>query len=388
MISARLRALHVWLERWLASPEPRAAGRLGLFRILYALFYLWHLSWIQAADLGRLPAASWHPVGVLRLLGVEAPSMAPAVLEPLLVGLLVLLMMGLWVRGVTVAVLVIGVLLETFHGSYGKVEHATVFPVFYIPLFMTGSTWGDTWSLDALLRRRSNRAVARTDDGGWRNAWPIRATLFMLVALFASATLAKCVLGDWVTVNTVPNLLLSKNVEAVLEGVPINPLAPFVATTPLLSEACRWGLLLFEALFVVVMLGGHVRNAYLALTLMFHALNALLLVVTFTPILITYALFVDLQRMAQRLEPLPAWATRRLEWVPSRLLVGSAIAVALLVATSWNSTSVPRALLRLDGHLDWRTIWYPVLPCALFWCLRECAALVRQPWPLISRRRS
>jgi hypothetical protein len=382
MITARLRALHAWLERWLASPEPRAAGRLGLFRILYALFYLWHLSWIYAVDLGRLPAASWHRVGVLRLLGVEAPSMVPAVLEPLLVGLLVLLMIGLWVRGVTAAVLVIGVLLETFHQSYGKVEHATVFPVFYIPLFMTASTWGETWSLDALLRRRANRAVARTDDGGWRSAWPIRATLFMLVALFASATVAKCVLGDWVTgANTVPNLLLDKNVEAVLEGVPINPLAPFVATTPLMSGACRWGLLLFEALFFVVLLGGHVRDAYLALALMFHALNGLLLVVTFAPILITYALFVDLQGMAQRLEPLPAWATRTLERVPSGLLVGSALAVALLVAASWNATSVPRTLLQLDGHLDWRTIWYPVLPGAVLWCLRECAALVRDPWP-------
>src|SRR5262245_61134770 len=127
MITNHLKALHAWLECWLTSPEPRAAGRLGLFRILYALFYLWHPSWIHAADLARLPAASWHPVGVLRLLGVKAPSMAPAVLEPLLVGLLLLLMVGLRVGIVTAAVLVTGVLLETFHQSYGKVEHASVF---------------------------------------------------------------------------------------------------------------------------------------------------------------------------------------------------------------------------------------------------------------------
>jgi hypothetical protein len=379
MIIARLRVVHAWLERWLASPEPRAAGRLGLFRILYSLFYLWHLSWIHAADLGRLPPASWHPVGVLRLFGVEAPSMAPAVLEPLLVGLLVLLMVGLWVRGMTAAVLVSGLLLETFHGSYGKVEHSTVFPVFYIPLFMTASTWGESWSLDALLQRRTDGTVARTDDGDWRNAWPIRATLFMLVALFASATVAKCVFGGWVVgANTVPNLLLDKNVEAVLNGVPINPLAPLVATTPPLSQACRWGLLLFEALFMVVLLGGPVRDAYLALALVFHALNGLLLVVTFTPILITYALFVDLHGMARRLEPLLAWPARVLDRTPSALLVWSAIGLALLVAASWNATPVPRTLLQLDGVLDWRTIWYPVLPVAVVWCRRECAALVRE----------
>jgi len=380
VIAARLSALQAWFERWLASPEPRAAGRLGLFRILYPLFYLWHLSWIYAADLGRLPAASWQPVGVLRLLGVGAPNSAPAVLEPLLVGLLMLLMIGLRVRAVTAAVLVTGVSLETFHQSYGKVEHSTVFLVFYIPLFMTASTWGETWSLEVLLQRRAKRLVLRADDSGWHNAWPIRATLLMLVALFASATVSKCVLGDWVTgADPIPNLLLSKNVEAVLEGVPINPLAPFVAATPLISEACRWGLLVFEGLFVVVMLGGHVRDAYLALTLVFHALNALLLVVTFTPILITYALFVDLQRVAERLEPLPGRATCMLERAPTGPLLGSAIGVAMLVAASWNTTPFPRILLQLDGYLDWRTIWYPVLPGAIVWCFRECAALVREP---------
>jgi hypothetical protein len=385
MIAAGLRALRAWPERWLASPEPRAAGRLGLFRILYALFYLWHLSWIHAADIARLPRASWHPVGVLRLLGVETPNVAPAVLEPLLAGLLVLLMIGLRVRVVTVAVLVTGVLLETFHQSYGKVEHATVFPVFYIPLFMAASTWGDTWSLDALLRRRAGAVAVETDDDGWRNAWPIRATLLMLVALFASAALAKCVLGDWLSgESTLPNLLLRKNVEAVLNGVPVNPVAPLIASRPLLSAACHWGLLLFEGLFAVVMLGGHVRGAYLALTLVFHALNALVLVVTFTPILVTYALFVDLQGMADRLEPLSARATRALERVPSWLLVGSAMGVALLVSLSWNEAPVPRGLLQLDGRLDWRTIWYPILPVAVVWCLRESAALVRESWPRVT----
>jgi hypothetical protein len=241
--------------------------------------------------------------------------------------------------------------------------------------------------LDALLRRRADAVAVATDDDGWRNAWPIRATLLMLVALFASAALAKCVLGDWLSgESTLPNLLLRKNVEAVLNGVPINPLAPAIASRPLLSAACHWGLLLFEGLFVVVMLGGRVRGAYLALTLIFHALNALVLVVTFTPILITYALFVDLQKMAERLEPLPAWVTRKLERVPSGLLVAAAMGVALLFTLSWNETSVPRGLLQLGGRLDWRTIWYPVLPVAVLWCLRESGALVRESLRHVSPR--
>ena len=31
-------------DKWLMSSEPNAAGRLGLFRIVYAWFYLWYLS--------------------------------------------------------------------------------------------------------------------------------------------------------------------------------------------------------------------------------------------------------------------------------------------------------------------------------------------------------
>jgi len=378
MIAATASRLHAAFERWLTTGEHRAAERLGLFRILYALFYLWHLSWIYAADLGRLPEASWHPVGLLCLLPVTAPSALPAVVEPLLVGLLVLLIVGLSVRAVTGAVLVAGLLLETFHQSYGKVEHATVFLTFYLPLFMVASTWGETWSLDAVLRRRAGRAIGRADQHDWRHAWPIRATLLVLVALFASATAAKCIFGSWLTApHPVADLLLGKNVEAVLQGVPTDPFAPLVATTPALAELCRWGLLLFEGASVVVMIDGHLRDAYLALALVFHALNGLLLVVTFTPILIVYALFVDWPGWLDRMAPLPSRVGRAVETLPSRVLVAGSLGLALLLSLSWNGTSLVRATLQVGGLLDWRTIWYPVLPLAAFWCVRESVALAR-----------
>ena len=121
-------------------------------------------------------------------------------------------------------------------------------------------------------------------------------------------------LGRWLTApDLVTELLLGKNIEAAREGLPSHAILPFVAAHPLLSESFRYGVLLFEGLFVLVLLGGRVRAAYLAAALVFHALNALLLVVTFTPILIVYGLFVDWQGRVERFASRTRWITRLLE---------------------------------------------------------------------------
>ena len=128
----------------------------------------------------------------------------------------------------------------------------------------------------------------------------------------------------------VTNLLSDKNIEAVLAGLRPCPLWPFVVASPLMSASFRVGLLLFEGLFVLVLLGGQVRAAYLAAALIFHALCALLLVVTFTPILIVYALFVDWQKVVARVAPHMRWLVDFLEAVPSRVLTAGVFALAAL----------------------------------------------------------
>ena len=45
-----------WVERWFTASEPAAAGRMGLFRILFGLFYLWHLSLFDISLVAGLPA--------------------------------------------------------------------------------------------------------------------------------------------------------------------------------------------------------------------------------------------------------------------------------------------------------------------------------------------
>jgi hypothetical protein len=300
------------------------------------------------------------------------------VIESCLVAALVLLLAGLCVGPITLVVLVLGVLLEAFHQSFGKVEHGSVFLVFYIPLLMLGSQWGATWSLDALLARRAGRATTSPTDDSWRHALPMRVALLVLVLLFFSAALAKVALGTWLTApDLVTDLLLGKHVEATREGLPANAILPFVATHPVLSELVRHGVLLFEALVVLVLLDDRLRVAYLAAALVFHALNALLLVVTFTPILIVYALFVDWQGVIEQLTPRTRSITRLLGRVPSWLLTVGVLALAALAAWSWNLTPALRGAIQLGGSLDWRTIWYPVLPLALAWLFRASLAILR-----------
>jgi hypothetical protein len=298
-------------------------------------------------------------------------------LESSLVAALVVLLAGLWVRTITLAVLLLGTLLEAFHQSFGEVEHASVFLVFYVPLFMLGSEWGSTWSLDALVARRAGRVPRSPSDDSWRLALPIRGVLIMLVLLFFSAVVAKWLRGDWLTApDRITNLLLSKNMEAVVAGLRPCPILPFVVATPLVWASFRIGVLLFEGSFVLVLLGGQVRAAYLAATLIFHALCALLLTVTFTPILIVYALFVDWQTAVASVIPRMRWLGDFLERVPSGVLTPGVLVLAALGGWSWNLTPTLRRTLQLGGWLDWRTIWLPVLPLAIVWWLRASLALL------------
>ena len=376
-MGSRVQELRRAARRWLTAPEPRAAGRMGIFRVLYAAFYLWHLSWVDGAALGLLPYEVWQPVDLVRLVPLRLPSAVPGVVESCLVAALVLLLVGLRVRVVTPAVLLLGTFLEAFHQSFGKVEHGTVFLAFYIPLFMLGARWGDTWSLDAWLARRAEPSTTSPSDDSWRHALPLRANLVVLALLFSSAAFAKGVVGDWLTApDLVTNLLLGKNVEAVREGLPPNPIAPFVVTHPVASASFRYGVLLFEAAFPLVLLGGGVRATYLAAALIFHALSALLLIATFTPILIVYALFVDWQGWVDRSAPSSRWIAGRLERTPASVPVVGTLALAVLAAWSWNATPALRAAVNLGGHLDWRTIWYPVSLLAGAWWLRTAVAIV------------
>lgn len=379
-LAGRLNAV---IDGWLTAPEPNAAGRLGLFRILYSAFYLWLLSFNFVANLSGLPAARRRRILLIEWLPTELPPAFFELLEAALVAALVLLMVGLRVRLATLVVLVIGCILEAFLTSADP-EYSSVLLVFYIPAFvlLTNARWGHTYSLDALLRRRAGKPPVDPSIPSGPYFLPARAVLVVLSMLFLSAAVLKVAAGGtWLVYPSyMANLLLKKNVDAAIYGLPLNPLAPVIASSPLAHTAIRYQVLLFEALFVLGLFNRKLRSFFLALALVFHAIGGLWLVVTFTPVLIVYALFVDWQELRHRL-----WPTRLtlMDAVPSRVLVWSALSVAVVAGALWNVGGGLRAAVNLGGLLNWRTIWYPLLPVALIWWLMTLLELGRSAVSLI-----
>lgn len=364
------------VDDWLTAPEANAAGRVGLFRILFSAFYLWYLSPYPAASQSDLPAALRSRILLIEYLPQRLPPIFFELLESILVAALVVLMIGFCVRLATALVLVSGCVLEALNVSFNG-EHSTVFLVFYIPFFMLLSgRWGHTYSLDALLRRRGRGHSVEPSDPSWPYFLPARSALVVLSALFLSSAVFKVIPGStWLWHSSfMPNLLLQKNVRAAVLDLPLNPLAAFISETPVVYKALCYQVVLFEGFFILSLFNRKLRQFFLALALIFHSASALWLVVTFTPILIVYALFVDWQALRQRL-----WPGRigLLDPVPSPALICATAILAGAAGVLWNSGEGFRAALNVGGLLDWRTIWYPVLPLALAWCLIALLDLIR-----------
>jgi hypothetical protein len=353
------------INNWLTEPETNAAGRIGLFRILFSLFYLWHLSSRYAERLSFFPTDYHLRILLLDLFPKPLLPIAFELMESVLVAALILLAIGFRVRLVTAIVLVIGCILEAYYQSIDS-EHATVFLAFYIPLFMLlDCRWGDTYSLDALLQRRKHRiTVARSDDS-WQYFLSARASLVVLAVLFFTSLVYKLIGGTWIGYpDLMSNHVLKMNIRSAIYGLPLDPLAPTIAQTPLLHNSLRFFTLLFEGLFPLVLINRKLRNFFVALALVFHSANAIWFVVTFTPILIVYALYVDWQALRER------WLPKQFvsfDAISSRSLTIASISLAVAVGILWNAGEGLRSLLDLYGWLDWRTIWYPILPLSLFW---------------------
>ncbi len=360
---ALLPRIRSWIDGWFMAPEPRAAGRMGLFRIAFGLFYLWHLSVFDLSILAGMPEAYGAPMAILGGGALDLPAASLRWIDRLLVAALVLLVFGWQTRAVTAFVLVTGVFREALLAQ-PAVENANVFIAFYIPLFMLAcGRWGETYSLDReRCRRRGGTPVDPSEDS-WTHFLAARALLVILAALFTSSPLFKTLSGGtWIDEPEIlSNLMLRRSVLAVSLGLPANPVAPFVAAHPPLGYAMQLGVLVFEASFFLVLFGRNLRSFFVATAMVFHSLNAIFLLVSFTPVLIVYGLYVDWEGIARRL-PFPAEGAKRLL---ARGGAPLAWIAAVTLALSWQVGG--ERIFDLFGLLDWRTLWLPVFPLALGW---------------------
>lgn len=360
------------VDRWLTAPESHAAGRLGLFRIGYAVFYLWTLTGYLPGYLANLPGYLLDEVLILQVIPDHLPVAFFEGLLAVLVAALVFLLFGYKTRWATAVVLVSGGLLESFLVSSGF-EHGTIFLMAYIPFFMLiGGDWGATWSVDALRRQRDGQPRVSPSDTSPRFVLPIHATLVVLAALFCSAGLWKLVpwtVGD----NVFGYHFLDTNIKLAKLGLPMNPFARWFLDYPILDVSMRAFVVLFEGTFVLALINRKLRAAYLFAGLTFNAINGAFLGVTFTPMLIAYGLYVDWHALAVRVLPR---AVRRVHLSASALAAGTVL-LAAATAVLWTETRFVHQLLTAGGQIDHRTIWFPIVPVAVVGFAWSVGSLLR-----------
>jgi len=381
MIPQPLMKINKKFDDWLSAPTANAAGRSGLFRIIFALFYLWHLSPNYAAILSDFPGKTL-PLKMIMHIPRPLPPYFFETLESVLVAALIVLLIGYRVQCVTVFVIVVGCLLDAFSNSF-DMEAGTVFMVFYIPLFMLIiGGWGETYSLDAYLRKRKHIACIEPSNSSGYYYVPARCVLIVLSILFLGAAISKTTgAGTWMDQpRFMADLMLEDNIISTFMGLPLNYLAPMISESPILYHSARYAALLFEGTFFLALFSRKLRNIYIPLALIFHAVNALWLIVTFTPILIVYLMFVDWQALLNhtKLKRITIFDSTH-----SKYLITATLGLALMAGALWNQNDTLRSALNLGGLLDWRTIWYPVLPIAVFFFFKALyelfGSILRKP---------
>lgn len=355
--------------RWLTRPAQNAAGRMGLYRIVYSLFYLWFLSHMHFDELSLVPLDLWEPTVLFRGLS-PLPGIGYPIMEVFLVMALVLLLVGYQTRLATLSTLLLGFWLAVFRAGLFNQERTILLTSFYVPLFMLLSTWGETYSIDALLKKKKGLSTIDPKASSWQHIWPARALLVILSLLYVTATVSKVVQVDWLAdPRFVGDFLLAKGVESHLRnGFPISPLGPPLGNTDFLVIPAQYVVLLFEAAFVLVLFSRIAQAIIFRLAPIFHTMNTLFLGIPFISVLSVYSAFPDWQQLYERFYP-KAFRLTRLTLLSSPVLSTGAIGLAITIGALWNTTPIPRRLFGLFDWFNYQTLWFGLLPFVLIWIL-------------------
>lgn len=200
--------------------------------------------------------------------------------------------------------------------------------------------------------------------------------------LFVSAIYKVAFGGAWLShADMMAYFFLNRNVEAAVYNLPLNWLAPYIAQTPLIYLSVHATTLLFEGFFFLSVINRKVRDLFVSLALIFHAVNALWVVVTVTPLLIGYGPFINWQSIRDFFLPQRA-SQPDVDRRSPRPLILLALFLATALGLFWHSDLGIRTWLNLNGLINWRTIWYPILPISIWWFV---VTIIRFRQPVISR---
>ncbi len=350
-----------FIRNRLTQPVRNAAGRMALARIVYSLFFLWHLSYMDMREIAGIP--HWLMPSVYNWL--PKPGITLQFLDPLLVFLLILLLVGLYTRFVTGALLIVAAYWALLHHAIAGSEQLLAFMTFYVPLLGFFSQWDSLYSVDAARRQH----IPEPDNDSWIYYWPAKWMLIILSLMYFTAGLYKVTApAGWLADPMfLSRFLQVKAIDSfIYNGSEIVPLALLLGQEPLLTVPAQYAVLFFELSFPLVLISGFVYGLYMRALPFFHLMNALLPGIPFYLILPAYILLVDWQHIADRLS-LPLERIRRLSIKPIYIIGG-----ALLIALAWNTVFVPRFVVGVGGLFDDnRTLWVVIAVCALAWYALE-----------------
>ena len=283
-------------DKMIFAPGYVTLESLGLFRIVYALFFLLILTpndhrwaWGTFPDSFFVP-----PLGPMIIFGGFPNPAFFNLVAFVLIFALVLVLFGLYTKASTLTVVGALLILRGFEYSFGKINHDIHFVL--LPLLMVFAGWGRTYSLDSVRAQRKPNAERRpyTDS-----SWAAALMALLMGVLFATAGLSKAG-GDWLAPSShaVQTIAIGYHVQGN-DGLLTRFMIDSV-THGIFWEALDYATVIFEAGFLFAWLNRTSLRLFLCVAVIFHFGNMLLLDLPFTSTLIIYGLFVPWDRLYSR----------------------------------------------------------------------------------------
>lgn len=382
-MASRVSHLERSVNRWLTIPEANAAGRLGLYRIIYAVSALMYaLSAYNYAEISTVPTYNWRPVAIIAWVNSIPSADVLNILSGIYIISLVFVLFGLWTRGSTLMTLVSGTLFSSMMFSFGKIDHADTFMRVYIPAVMLFASWGKLYSVDTLLAQRRGALSLNPREDSLRFSWPILFLFWMLCIFFMMSGVIKAVPpGQWIVD---PDLMRKFMLEYNSIDQPVY-IRHVLAQIPLLPTLLLWGGLLFETCYPLAVINKHWRTLYVSSTVFFHLTTGILLGIAFDATLFLYILFFDLWGLFDRFvsikkrDRLSGFAHR----IPLLGWLGMVAVLSLALLLSFHSSSIGPLYPQITALFS-RYVWYIVVPIATYGIFRSLPKVVH---PIVRRFR-
>ena len=264
------------VDAWLLRPAP--AERLAALRILIGGF-VWIYMLANVGEFARLaaqPTSPFEPVGVARLLDGPLPAAMVWMLFAMLLATGLFFVSGLFYRYTGVAFAVLVLVWASYHSSWGQLLHFEHLFTLHVGVLAL-SPAAAAWSLDA--RRR----MVLREPSSPRYGWPIRLMAIITVITYSIAAITKLRHTGlaWLDGSTLTNHIAYSATRIDLLGGFDPPLASFVVGQSWLISPMAIGALALELFAPIALLGGRVRNLWVASALLFHLGTAATMLVWF-----------------------------------------------------------------------------------------------------------